>query len=265
MVNPMTLQDRLYWCDVLRRFPGCKMLIVDPVPSYLGRGVNDSKNNELRAIIEPFIETVIRPAGVCFVANQHLNKNADSKTPIHRITGTTAYGALPRNVHFVLRDPDNPDRRLFAQAKCNNAPDDLPAVAYSLVKAIIPSAAGEIETSFPAFEAQTVQVDLQAAMGGARGKPGPAPEKTAKVAVWLLGYLRGQSGPSLMRDVFDAAGAMGFVGVQKPNDSGYLRWSIPGTLYRAKDEISKLPVPDDGWSVEDTKVGKLVYWEAVRP
>jgi AAA domain len=265
MVNPMTLQDLAYWREVLRRFPTCKLLIVDPVPSYLGRGVNDAKNNELRSVIEPFIETVIRPAGVCFAANTHLNKNIDSKTPMHRITGSMAYGNLPRNVHFVVADPDKPDRMFFKQAKCNNAPRDLSAIAYSLIRADIPCANGTIETTLPVFEAETVQVDdLQAAMGSRRGKPGPAPEKTVKVAVWLLAYLRSHPGPSLMREVFDAAGAMDYVGVQKANESGYLRWSIPGTLYRAKDEISKLPSPDDGWMVEDSKVGKLVYWEAVR-
>ena len=265
MVHPMTLQDCYYWRDVLRRVPSCKLLIVDPIPSYLGRGVNDAKNSELRAVIEPFIETVIRPVGAGFIGNTHLNKNIDSKTPMHRITGSMAYGNLPRNVHFVVADPDKPDRMFFKQAKCNNAPRNLPAIAYSLVRADIPSAGGQIETSYPVFEAETVQVDdLQAAMSSKRGKPGPAPEKTTKVAVWLLGYLRSHPGPSLMRDVFDAAGAMGFVGVQKPNDSGYLRWSVPGTLYRAKDEIAKLVSPDDGWMVDDSKVGKLVYWEAVR-
>ena len=68
------------------------------------------KNAELRAIIEPFIDEVTRPAGVCFVANTHLNKNGDAKTPLHRITGSMAYGALPRNVHLVLRDREKPER-----------------------------------------------------------------------------------------------------------------------------------------------------------
>jgi len=264
MVNPMTLQDCGYWRDILRRFPGCKMLIVDPIPSYLGRGVNDSKNSELRAVIEPFIETVIRPAGVCFSANSHLNKTLDSKTPIHRIMGSMAYGALPRNVHFVLRDPDKPDRRLFKQAKCNNAPDDLPAVAYSLVKAMIPSAAGEIETAFPQFETETVQVDLQEAMGSRRGKPGPVAQKTPHVALWLLAYLRGAAGPVQLRDVFAAAGDKGLIGEFKINTEGKARWSGAAILYRAKDEVSKLDGPNGGWIIEDVKNGRFTSWEAVQ-
>ena len=50
--------------------------------------------------IEPFLELIIRPAGICLVANSHHNKSTDTKTPLHRIAGSHAYGAVPRNVHF---------------------------------------------------------------------------------------------------------------------------------------------------------------------
>lgn len=265
IVHPMTLQDVPYWQELMRRVPGCKLLIIDPLPSYLGRGVNDSKNSELRGVVEPFIDRVIRPAGACFMANTHLNKNVDSKTPMHRITGSMAYGNLPRNVHFVMADPEKPTRAFFKQAKCNNAPKDLPAIAYELVKTLIPSPMGDIETSYPIFEAATVQVDLQETMsGGSRTKRGPAPEKTTAVALWLLEYLRAQPGPTSLRDVFNAAGAMGFVGEQKPDKKGYLRWSIPGTLYRAKETgVPSLEAPNDGWIIDDIKSGG-VHWQAVR-
>jgi energy-coupling factor transporter ATP-binding protein EcfA2 len=264
MVSPMTLSDRPYWKEVLRRIPGCKMLIIDPIPSYLGRGVNDSKNSELRAVLEPFLELVARPAGICFVANSHLNKSLDSKTPMHRITGSMAYGNLPRNVHFVVADPDNQSRAFFKQAKCNNAPKNLPAIAYELVKTVITSPAGDIETSYPVFETETVQVDLAETMGAVKTKRGPAPEKTMAVALWLLDYLRAQAGPTSLRDVFNAAGAMGFVGKQKAAANGYLRWSVPGTLYRAKEDmVPKLEAPNDGWIIDDIK-SDGIYWQAVR-
>ena len=60
MVNPVSLQDIRYWKAVFKRFPDCVMFIVDPIPSYLGRGVNDSKNTELRQVIEPFLSEVLR-------------------------------------------------------------------------------------------------------------------------------------------------------------------------------------------------------------
>ena len=251
MVNPVSLQDRRYWQEVLKRVPGCVMLIIDPIPSYLGRGVNDAKNAELRAVIEPFIDEVTRPAGVCFVANTHLNKNGDSKTPLHRITGSMAYGALPRNVHIVVRDRDKPERRLFVQGKCNIAPDDLPAVAYTLVKTTVPSPAGEIETAYPVFEADTIKVNLQEAMGGGSGKRGPEPIKTAEIARFLVEFMKGK-GPVFFGEIMDVAGARKLIG-EPCLSQGYPSWTYKRGLYRAIEEVPSLPAPDDGWSVVTSK------------
>jgi energy-coupling factor transporter ATP-binding protein EcfA2 len=265
-VNPMSLQALGYWREILRRRPECKLLIIDPIPSYLGRGVNDAKNAELRAVLEPFLDLVTRPSNVCLIANTHLNKSPDARTPLHRVTGSTGYGALPRNVHFVVRDPEDSDRRLFKQAKCNNAPDGLDAIAYRMITAVIPGPNGEIETAFPLFEAEPVKVDLADAMSAVKGKRGPAPEKTTKVAEWLLEYLaetmNGEWTP--LRQVFDAAGALGFVGVQKPDKSGRLKWSIPTALYDGRKIIPTLPDPNDGWIIEDRKNGRSVDWRAVQ-
>jgi putative DNA primase/helicase len=251
MVNPVSLQDRRYWQEILKRVPGCVMLILDPIPSYLGRGVNDAKNAELRGVIEPFIDEVTRPAGVCFTANTHLNKNGDAKTPLHRITGSMAYGALPRNVHIVVRDRDKPERRLFVQGKCNIAPDDLPAVAYSLVKTTIPSPAGEIETAYPVFEADTVKVNLQEVMGGGNGKRGPEPVKSLEIARFLVEFLKGK-GPVFLGEIMDVAGSRKLIGEPCINQ-GYPSWTYRSGLYRAVEEVRGLPAPDDGWAVVTSK------------
>jgi energy-coupling factor transporter ATP-binding protein EcfA2 len=251
MVNPVSLQDRRYWQEILKRVPECKMLILDPIPSYLGRGINDAKNAELRAVIEPFIDEVTRPAGVCFVANTHLNKNGDAKTPLHRITGSMAYGALPRNVHIVVRDRDKPERRLFVQGKCNIAPDDLPAVAYSLVKTTVPSPAGEIETAYPVFEADTIKVNLQEAMGGGSGRRGPEPVKTLEIAKFLVEFMKGK-GPVFLGAIMDEAGARKLIG-EPTMDKGHPTWTNRRGLYKAIDEVSRLPKPDDGWVVVTSK------------
>ena len=114
-IDPKYLHDHAYWRESIRRLPDCKLLVFDPLPSYLGKSVNDAKNAELRAAIEPFLDEVTRPLGVCFACNTHLNKSATGSTPLHRVAGSMAYGALPRNVHFVVADPDEPKKRLFLQ------------------------------------------------------------------------------------------------------------------------------------------------------
>lgn len=255
-VSPMSLADRPYWKELLRRIPDCKAMIIDPLPSYLGRGVNDSKNSELRGAVEPFLDTVTRPAGVCLIANTHLNKAVDAKTPLHRISGSHAYGALPRNVHFVVRDPERPTRRLFKQAKCNNAPDDLPALAYEMVAAKVPSPWGEIETAFPVWEHELVQVDLREAMASPDARRAPAPAvKAQEVADWLIDYLRKAGQPVRLRELFDAAGKEGLIGELKPDHTGQMKWSNPAILYRAVD----LP-PRNGWQLATSKVDGKTYW-----
>lgn len=264
-VHPTSFQDLSYWKAIFRRRPACRLFIVDPLPSYLGRGVNDSKNVEIRNILEPFLDEIIAPHDICMIGNTHLNKTVDAKTPMHRISGSIAYGALPRNVHFVVRDPEDPERRFFKQAKCNNAPDDLPALAFRVEKREIKIGDGAIiETAIPVFEDKLVHVDLRNAVNGekASAKRGPDPAKTMKAAEWLYDYLDGCGGTSLLAAIFDDAGAVGLIG-EKGSDG---KWSGVRLLYTARDRISQLPEPRNGKRIEDFKAAtrdggrELVHW-----
>lgn len=251
-IHPQTLQNRPYWQEVLRRRPEARLLIVDPLPSYLGGGVSDAKNNELRGVLEPFLELVTRPAGVCMLANTHLNKSIDAKTPVHRITGSIAYVNLPRNVHVVVPDSDNPSRRFFKQAKCNNAPDDLSALAFTMEKKLLPSARGEIETAIPRFEEGTVSVDLGHLMGGGNRRRGPKAAKSEKLAIWLFDYLSEQQSPVQAGPLYDQAAAA--FADEVPNPLGEKgedgRWTHGKALQRAADYIPNLPAPRNGKRVE---------------
>jgi putative DNA primase/helicase len=245
-VHPQSFQDIHYWLEVVRRVRP-SMLIVDPLPSYLGRGVNDSKNIEIRAVLEPFLEQVIERFLICMLGNTHLNKSADSNTPVHRITGSIAYVNLPRNVHVVVRDPDDPHRKFIKSAKANLSPEDLPALAFKIeARTVVGPNGEEIEASMPVFEAETVSIDLAAVMGGKKSKRGPDPKKTMAAAEWLYDFLAGRPGPTPLGAIFDAAGESGMLGQKTAG-----RWSNPNSLYRAKDAIGQLPAPKDGGAIEE--------------
>jgi hypothetical protein len=266
-IDPMTLQNREFWRESLRRVPDCRLLIFDPLPSYLGRGVNDAKNAELRALIEPFLDEVTRPIGVCLACNTHLNKSATGPTPVHRISGSHAYGALPRNVHFVVADKDAPNKRLFLQAKCNNAPAELPALRFEMTTATIPSPHGEIETAFPVWDAEPVTIDVASAMSSSAGssKPGPSPSKTREVADWLFAYLRDAGHPVPLRDIFAQAGDKGFVGEYREDKEGKMRWSNSVVLYRARKLITATRASFDGYVVDECMIEKRMHWELTGP
>ncbi|MHB1562026.1 MAG: AAA family ATPase, partial [Isosphaeraceae bacterium] len=252
-VNPVSLQNLDYWRAVFDRLPDTVLFIVDPLPSYLGRGVNDSKNAEIRGVLEPFLDSTIRPRKICVFANTHLNKSAEIKTPVHRITGSIAYANIPRNVHLVVRDPERPDRRYFKQCKCNNAPDELPALAFQVVRRTIQGADGEIEAAIPVFEAETVSVDLRALICGETKRRGPQPVKLDELVRFLFDFLRGK-GPVLLAEIGEAAGKADLIGKQVWDDKkGRNRWSNFSSLYDAAARVADLPPPDHGWEVATSK------------
>ncbi len=220
---------------------------MDPIPSYLGRGVNDRQNSEIREVLEPFIEDVIRPRGVCLYANTHLNKSVDARTPVQRITGSIAYANIPRNVHLIVRDPDQPDRRLFKQCKCNNGPDDLLAVAYRIQKAMVNHGDKAIETAIPIFEEHGVKIDLSAVMNGDKPRRGPAPARSSKVAEWLWDQLRDGKPHPLKDLIVDAREARPPL-LTTPAEGA--KGSLT-PLYNAKDRI---PVLHPGWIVDQIEV-----------
>jgi putative DNA primase/helicase len=161
VIDPKSLQDLDYWREVFRRLPNCKLFIVDPLPSYLGKGINDHKNSEIRNVLEPFILDIVHRYNLSFLCNTHMNKSSSATTAMQRIIGSVAYGNLARNVHFVTRDEDDPERRILTQGKCNNAPDNLPSIAFRIETKELVTDGGEVlEIAIPVFESDPVHIDL---------------------------------------------------------------------------------------------------------
>ena len=184
LVHPQSFGDHRYWKEVFKRLPDTVLLIIDTLPSYLGRGVNDSKNTEVRAILEPFLDNVVEPAGLAVIGIVHLNKGSDARTPAHRILGSVAYTNLARAVYFVARDPDDTARSIFALAKCNLAPHKVCGVAFRIETREVVLDTGEvIETSAPVFEDKPVEVNLNDIVGG---KPRTeTPDARIQATEWL--------------------------------------------------------------------------------
>ncbi len=204
------------------------LIVADPIPAFLGAGVNDHKNAEVRRVLEPFVDMLGR-WGVAMEAITHVGKSTKDKSATDQILGSVAYANLARRVNIAWLDPQTKGRYILTNPKLNIGPRQ-EAVAYTIEGFTYEKDGKTISTSRAKFEDSTFEADEDELRRGQkeikRGKPGPAPEKTANVARWLLGYLRGQSGPSALHEVFDAAGALGYVGIQKPNARGYMEWSI---------------------------------------
>jgi hypothetical protein len=263
MVHPVSLQDIPYWRTVFRRHK-LDVLTIDPVPAYLGNGVNDHKNSDVQWLLNQFSD-LAGEFRVCVIAVTHTGKAKDLKL-VHKVLGSVAYTNAARVVHVTVRDPEDENVRYLARPKCNvDEPRD--PLSYKLVSAEYQAHGKTFKTSRVEFNPDPVKVDVQAmANGEAKGKRGPDPAKTLKVAEWLHDFLIARPGPTPLGAIFDAAGEAGHVGVQREG-----KWSNPQAIYRAFKAIPTLESPRNGARTNEFEVqlkpgGKQVkHWQVIGP
>jgi putative DNA primase/helicase len=109
----------------------CRLVCIDPPTSFV-MGSDDHKNAELRGILTPLARWAAEhKCSVVFVT--HLNKGGGT-TKVEaatRVVGSIAWVAATRAAYLMSKDPEEPDRRIFATIKCNLAPEP-PTLAYRL-------------------------------------------------------------------------------------------------------------------------------------
>ena len=98
----------------IRKRPGIKLVIIDPVTSYLGK-VDSHKNAEVRTVLEPLGELAAR-CRVAIICNKGTG-NANS-----RIIGSVAFVNQARAAFIVAPDAENEDRMFFMPSKMNIGP-----------------------------------------------------------------------------------------------------------------------------------------------
>jgi putative DNA primase/helicase len=101
---------------------GVTMLILDPVVAAVGGKVDSHNNSQTRSALQP-VKDFAEKADCAVVGISHFTKGTSGKDPIERVTGSLAFGALPRLVIAVCinGEEDGPER-LFVRAKTNIGP-----------------------------------------------------------------------------------------------------------------------------------------------
>jgi hypothetical protein len=265
LISFASFQDLDYWREIFRRLKDASLLVADPLPAYMGRGVNDHRNNDVRAVLEPFAG-LLKERRVAMRAITHLGKSVDLRSPVHRILGSVAYSNIARSVHVTGVDPDNPERRLLCHPKNNLGPRQ-PTLAYRIEPTTVEDQ-DVIPTSRVVFEEGTVALsaaDILCPGRGRGGKPGPKTGQADHQAEWLYDFLRGRGQPTPVAAIFDAAGELGMVGTK--GDNG--KWSGGSTLYRAKDLVPDLQAERAGYRIDDLDVPlrdggrRIRHWQLV--
>jgi len=105
--------------ETLKKHPGIKVIILDPLSAYLGTKVNSWRDTEVRALLTPLVEFASR-TGVAIIGILHLRKSETDA--LLRVSGSIAFVAAARVVWGFGEDPDDASQRLMVPVKNNLAP-----------------------------------------------------------------------------------------------------------------------------------------------
>jgi hypothetical protein len=205
--------------------PDLRLVFIDPVVLVLPDKSDSHKNTETRRGLQPLVEFA-EHRHVALIGATHFTKGTGGRDPIERVTGSLAFGALPRIVWGASADGDGFQRRLVR-----------------IASNISPSGGG---FEYTLFQAPLVERDFfaQRVAWGAKLNGSPREllnaEKQsaeAKAARFLREFL--DVGPKLQREIKVAADAHGHA------------WA---TVRRAKEKLGIKPVKDEvkdgAWSWE---------------
>ncbi len=105
-----------------------RLLIFDPINSYMPKDTDSHKDVDVRTAIAPLAKIAER-LGIAVICVMHLNKSAGTKA-IYRVIGSIGYIGLARTALFVGEHPEKPELRIVDCIK-NNIGQKPPPTAYS--------------------------------------------------------------------------------------------------------------------------------------
>ncbi len=210
-----TLEDLAALETTLRRVPDCRLLIVDPIGSFIGGRTDAHRDNEVRAVLGP-VGILAERHGCAIVIVAHRRKSAGDFADDMAL-GSRAFTGIARSVWHLVRDRENKQRRLLLPGK-NNLAVEGDGLAFSICGEPPAIAWEHDRVEMTADDALAVENNKE------RRKPGPEPETRNQVVAWLRDLL--QTGPTAVSLVKKEA-----------KDAGY-SWR---TVHRAKDELGVKP------------------------
>ena len=252
----------------LTKLPDCKLIVVDPIGSFLGGGTDAHRDNEVRGVLAP-IAKLAEKFGPAVLVVAHRRKSAGSNADDMAL-GSRAFTGIARAVWHLMRDGDISARRLFLPGK-NNLAHEGSGLAFSIIG----------EPARIVWERDPVEMradDAVAAEGQSRdAKPGPDAEALDGATTWLKATLA--SGPRLAKDLKDEwcngqdgsestlkrAKKVMAVDAYRPEVPGPWWWRLPskGTKATQEKQLGHLdPLGGNagvlpGFEAEDSKGTKL--------
>src|ERR1700724_2490286 len=104
---------------------GASLIIVDPIVS--ATAADSHKNSETRRGLQPLVDMAAK-LDAALLGITHFTKGSEGRSPIDRVTGSVAFGALARVVMVAAKQQDGDDGksapRVLMRAKSNIGPDE---------------------------------------------------------------------------------------------------------------------------------------------
>jgi len=101
-----------------------RLFVVDPIVSAVSG--DSHKNAETRRALQPLVNLAQR-FDCAVLGISHFTKGTSGRDPVERVTGSLAFGALPRVVMVAAKMPEDRGEReparIFARSKSNIGPD----------------------------------------------------------------------------------------------------------------------------------------------
>jgi putative DNA primase/helicase len=142
------------------RLGNVRLVIIDPVSSYLGKGVDSHKNAEVRTVLEPLAEMASR-LRVAVLCNNHFSKGGGNANS--RIIGSVAFVNQARAAFIVTNDAEDTERLLLMPSKMNIAPIKY-GLAYRIEGYAVEADGQDILTSRIAWETTPVTITADQAL-----------------------------------------------------------------------------------------------------
>lgn len=99
-----------------------RLLILDTLQSFVGSETNTSNNASSRRIMTP-LKRLAEKHQVAVLCLEHLTKGTTQRNATYRVQGSIAFTGAARSVWIVVKDQQDPSRRIVQAGKCNLSPD----------------------------------------------------------------------------------------------------------------------------------------------
>lgn len=245
--------------DALNQLDDCRLLVIDPIGSYMASGTDTYRDTEVRAQLMPLV-TLAKNRGIAVVMVMHTKKGAVSTSADEAALGSRAFIGVARSACHVKKDPDRDSDRLFLPGKSN-----LSGVSIGW-KFCIDSEDGRpasLKWLEPYCMTADEHVAAVAAKASVRCRPGPVPVRRSAAAAWLEDLL--ENGPMTVKDIralaelkgysyptlYSARVSMGYHSNKCGPFPGVSYWYAPGDDLPADGIIPPTAQPADDHDAEE--------------